>query len=160
MDASPFHPTWRRRRLANFDYCDPDHAYFVTMCARRGTAPFTDSRLAAEVVKTLYWLRSNQGISLYAFCLMPDHLHLLLRLDASEGRVLGQVIGSLKQFTTKRSWQLGHTGHLWQARFYDHILRRSEDGASVAAYILDNPVRKGLVEDASVYPYSGSPDPM
>jgi REP element-mobilizing transposase RayT len=160
MDANPFHPTWRQRRLADFDYSDPDCAYFVTVCARKGTAPFTDSRLAAEVVKTLHWLRSSQGITLYAFCLMPDHLHLLLRLGTSEEHALGQIVGSLKQFTTKRSWQLGYTGHLWQARFYDHILRRSEHGASIAAYILDNPVRKGLVEDASAYPYSGLPDPM
>jgi len=68
-----------RHRLTGFDYADPDHAYFLTICSRYTTAPFTDARLAQEVVASLDWLRANRGLLLYAYCLMPDHLHLLLR---------------------------------------------------------------------------------
>jgi len=68
-----------RHRLAGFDYADPDHAYFLTICSRYNTAPFTDARLARELVASLDWLRANRGLLLYAWCLMPDHLHLLLR---------------------------------------------------------------------------------
>ena len=157
--SDPLHRPWRQRRLPNFDYSDPDHAYFVTVCARHGTAPFTDARLATRVIDSLGWLRLNRAILLYAYCLMPDHLHLLLRLTSRQWN-LGDIVGSFKKFSTKQSWALGFTGHLWQDRFYDHIVRKGEDGHQIAAYIEHNPVRKGLVAVATEYALSGFPDPM
>jgi putative transposase len=146
-------------RLAHVDYRDPDHAYFVTVCAIRPATPFVDPRLADAVIENLEWLRAHRGVRLYAYCLMPDHLHVLLQL-ASTDRSLGQIIASMKVFTTRAAHGRGHGVPLWQARFYDHILRRSEDGIGIATYILDNPVRKGLVDDRDAYPCSGTPDPF
>jgi putative transposase len=151
-------PTGAPRRLADFDYASTDVAFFVTICARRGTRPFTDERLASEVVASLEWLRAHRGTRIYAYCLMSDHLHLLLRLG-SESMTLGTLLGTMKSFTTKKSWALGHTGALWQGRFYDHILRVNEDAPAIIVYIIENPVRKGLVEEASAYRWSGTPDP-
>lgn len=103
---------------------------------------------------------------------MPDHLHLLLQLpDRSDvtgasvlrrGRPqsLGSVIATLKGFTTRQSWTLGSEGQLWQLNFYDYILRGSESGMRIAEYILANPVRAGLVDQADDYPWSGTPDPI
>ena len=148
-----------RRRLPDADYADPNAIFFVTVCARRGTAPFTDSRLAACVMRSLEWLRTNRGVRIYACCLMPDHLHLLLQLgDSSQS--LGDVVRSMKLHTTRESWRLGYTGQLWQDRFYHHILRAAEGARSIAEYIWNNPVRKGLVEHGEDYPYSLLPDPM
>jgi len=45
---------------------------------------------------------------------------------------------------------------LWQGSYYDRILRKDEDSLKVAEYIINNPVRRGLVSDALQYPYSGS----
>jgi putative transposase len=45
---------------------------------------------------------------------------------------------------------------LWQSSYYDRILRRDEDSFKVAEYIINNPIRRGLVMDALQYPYSGS----
>jgi REP element-mobilizing transposase RayT len=67
---------------------------------------------------------------------------------------------TLKGYTTRQSWRLGCKGELWQARFYDHVLRKSADGSQIALYILENPVRKGLVAEAAEYRYSGMPDPL
>jgi putative transposase len=151
---------WGQRRLPSFDYHDTSHAIFVTMRAHAETGdPFTDPRLAQEIVQAIEWLRTNRLVRVYAYCLMPDHLHLLVQLGSDQWS-LGDVMGSLKSFTTKRSWALGYEGELWQARFYDHIVRRSEDGKRIAEYILQNPVRKGLAEEADQYPYAGAPDPI
>jgi hypothetical protein len=49
---------------------------------------------------------------------------------------------------------------LWQERFYDHVVRRAEDGMMIAQYILDNPVRKGLVPEPESYRWSATPDPL
>jgi tRNA U34 5-methylaminomethyl-2-thiouridine-forming methyltransferase MnmC len=45
---------------------------------------------------------------------------------------------------------------LWQDGFYDHVLRREEDSPAIAAYIVANPVRAGLVKSVTEYSYSGS----
>jgi len=45
---------------------------------------------------------------------------------------------------------------LWQAGFYDHILRADEDRLRVIEYLIANPVRGGLVTDVADYPFWGS----
>lgn len=44
----------------------------------------------------------------------------------------------------------------WQKDFYDHILRKDEDVKKHVMYILNNPVRRGIVENWKDYPYKGS----
>jgi REP element-mobilizing transposase RayT len=149
----------KHRRLPDFDYADPDVAFFVTVRARPGTAPFRSEPLNDEVIASLGWLRANRGISIYAYALLPDHLHLLLRL-AGYRKTLGDVMNSMKTFTTKQSWKLGCSGQLWQHRFHDHVLRMSESGVLIAEYILQNPVRRGLVKEADEYKWSGMLDPL
>jgi putative transposase len=148
-----------RLRLQGFDYGDPSHVFFVTTCAHADTTPFVDERLAEIVIDTLQWLRSERGIRLYAYCLMPDHLHVLLQLGSS-GDTLGAIVGSVKRFTTRASWELGYEGPLWQGRFYDHVMRTRGDGRRAAHYILDNPVRGGLCGEAEEYAWSGMPDAL
>jgi putative transposase len=143
--------TWRRShsvRLPGFDY--REHVpYHVIIGALRGTKPFVDAQLAQMVCDMLYRTCDVCGAYLGAFCLMPDHLHLLISPDRS-GMSLGNLVGRIKGATTNKSWQLGSTGTLWQNRFYDHVVRRSEGIAHVARYIYDNPDGEGLPND---YPY-------
>jgi hypothetical protein len=47
-----------------------------------------------------------------------------------------------------------------QRSFYDHVVRKEDSLAQIVNYILNNPARKGLVEKAEAYPYSGVPDPL
>lgn len=150
-DDGTRYKTWGRSRsvrLAGFDY--REHVpYHVTVCAKKGTQPFTDSALALMVCETIERMCDECDAYVGAYCLMPDHLHILLSPDES-GLPLGDVIGRIKGLTTKRSWALGFSGILWQARFYDHIVRKSKRIASVARYIYENPDRRGLSVD---YPY-------
>jgi putative transposase len=117
---------WHHRRLHDFDYSGSEHAYFVTIRAKAGTAPFRDERLAKAVIESIDWMREHRRIAVYAYCLMPDHLHILVRLPHGS-RPLGELIGAFKRFTTRRSWALGIIGALWQSRYHDHIVRESED---------------------------------
>jgi len=45
---------------------------------------------------------------------------------------------------------------LWQEGYYEHVLRAEENVRSIARYIVENPVRAGLVAHAIDYPYLGS----
>jgi REP element-mobilizing transposase RayT len=54
-------------------------------------------------------------------------------------------------------WMAKNKTHIeWQKDFYDHVIRKHEDIATQVNYILDNPVRKGLVSSWQEYPYKGS----
>lgn len=148
-----------QRRLPDFDYADPDAVVSITICTADRMPAFTDDTLCRIVVECIDWLRAHRGVRVYAYCLMPDHLHLVLQVDA-DGRSVSDIIASLKRFTARRRHELRRGGSLWQGRFYDHVLRRNEDVVTVARYVYANPVRAGLVASPEEYHWSGFPDPL
>jgi len=85
---------------------------------------------------------------------MPDHLHVLAEgtSPSSDFREFVRVYKQQSSFTWKR-----RTGQeLWQRGYFDRVLRADEDTVAVARYILENPVRASLCQNAEDYPYSGS----
>lgn len=82
---------------------------------------------------------------LFSYCLMPDHLHVLLS-PADSGTPIERWLDSFKSFTTHQYMKLGHRPPLWQKSANDHVCRRHESATNVAMYIANNPVRAGLVE--------------
>jgi putative transposase len=89
-----------------------------------------------------------------AYCFMPDHVHLLLE-GTSPTSDLHRVITRWKQKTGYA--HRGKTGAvLWQGGFYDHILRQEEDRHQLVRYLIENPIRSGLVLDVAEYPFWGS----
>jgi putative transposase len=88
-----------------------------------------------------------------AYCFMPDHQHLIVT-GRESGSDLWKMVTRYKQ---KTGYWLSKNGSLrWQKDFYDHLLGRGEDLAAQVKYILDNPVRKGLLESWEEYPFKGS----
>ena len=85
---------------------------------------------------------------------MPNHLHALaegLREDAD----LRRFVGIFKQ---RSGFDYGRATRqlLWQPGYYGHVLRDGEAVMNVAAYIIHNPVRAGLVDDPRRFPFLGS----
>jgi len=83
---------------------------------------------------------------------MPDHLHLLV--SGQDESSLPAFVRHFKQLSGHR-YKREHGAQLWQISYYDHVLRRDEDLLAIARYIWDNPVRAGLAQDRSEYPFSG-----
>ena len=77
--------------------------------------------------------------------LMPDHLHALISVGIEPP--LSIVIGNFKRATTK------FAAVRWQRNFFDHRIRDSGDPVGKEDYILQNPVRAGLVSSADQWPY-------
>jgi putative transposase len=142
-------------RLREFDYSAP-RAYFVTICAKQGRALLSDEKVAISVIDSLREQKLNRGYKVYAWCLMPDHLHLLLN-PADSGVVISEFVQAFKSQTGFR-YKRQYGQPLWQRSFYDHIVRMSEDAIKIADYILNNPVRKGLAQRPEDYPYLGTWD--
>jgi len=82
---------------------------------------------------------------------MPDHLHLLV--IAKQTNII-DLLDRWKSFTTNLLHGIGLRGPVWQRSFHDHALRREEAMRQVAEYIINNPVRRGLVAEWQDYPYS------
>ncbi len=82
---------------------------------------------------------------------MPDHVHLLVAPMARVPR----ITHSLKGFTAHRvASEFGLGGqHFWQRESFDHWLRTDGEIRATARYIVQNPVRKGLVQTAELWPW-------
>ncbi len=117
---------------------------------------FSDERIAEAVLNVLLSLKKEYKFNIYQYCLMPDHLHIVLGMGKSE-MSLSRICGGFKSLSTKAFWQFGK-GKLWQRQFYDHIIRGEEDFHECVKYTRLNPVRKGLVEHWKDWKYTASPD--
>ena len=96
----------------------------------------------------------NEHFAILAYCFMPDHVHLLVEGLADSSNAL-RFIASAKQLS---GFHYGkeYQHRLWQRYGFEHVLRGDEDARRVARYILENPVRGGLVACAEDYPFLGS----
>jgi putative transposase len=146
----------RRRslRLPGFDYGEP-RAYHLTWGTHERRPLLRSRDLASAVVHHLVAETDRSKASLYAYCVMPDHVHVLLM--PFEGASVISFVQSVKSRTTRDFWNISGRRKLWQRGFHDHILRNDEDVERIGAYILANPVRAGLVDEVAAYPFSGPP---
>lgn len=113
-----------------------------------------DSEIEECLRNLLFTVAGKNECIIPVYCLMPDHQHLIMTGSKPEAN-LWQAIVQYKQKTGY--WMSIHRpGMRWQKDFYDHILRKNEDIAVQVKYILDNPVRKGLVKNWEEYPFKGA----
>jgi putative DNA methylase len=111
--------------------------------------------LADMVVEAVLYNANVLGhYRLHAFAVMPNHVHLLVMPAVA----LRNLTKSLKGITAKRAnAMLGSTGKpFWQDETYDHLVRNEREFEKVRRYIEENPVRAGLVTDATQYRWSSA----
>jgi REP element-mobilizing transposase RayT len=102
---------------------------------------------------------------------MEDHLHFVSRLTERDVHEINagargyvpegilEHLGRFKSFTTTQSWKFGFTNQLWHSSSYDRVLDLERPFQEVVRYVLENPVRKGLVHNWTDWPYSRIVDP-
>ena len=143
----------RHHQLRKGRFSQAGQIYLITFCTHARKPIFRDHDVAADAVAALLEPRHWTDAHLMTWVLMPDHWHGLIQLDTDIP--LSQVIGRLKGASARLLGQRHpHIGPLWQNSFHDHALRVEEDLPTVAHYILNNPVRAGLVDTADAYPFS------
>lgn len=112
----------------------------------------TDRDYDAYLVRLAKY-RKRYGVELYAYCLMPNHVHLLLQTSEAP---LAKFMQGLQQSYTQRFNRIyDKVGHLFQGRYKAIVCERDDYLLTLIRYIHLNPVRAGLVEDPEAYPYSG-----
>jgi putative transposase len=139
--------------LKSFDYLGL-HLYFLTFCTHSRARHFVSRRAVEIVLQQFLRAAADEQMELLAYCFMPDHLHLLVggKTDRSDGLAFIKRAKQLSGFHFKQAFG----EKLWQRYGYEHVLRSDEDSLAVARYIVENPLRAGLVERVQDYPYLGS----
>jgi putative transposase len=143
----------RPERLKTFDYLGL-HRYSLRFCTDERRNLFTTGDAVDLVLAQIVRAAAENQFAVIAYCFMPDHVHLLIegQTDVSDCK---RFIARAKQYSgyyySKR-----YKGVLWQRYGYEHVLRNDEITLIVARYILENPLRAGLVQRVEDYPFVGS----
>lgn len=151
--TKPYRPA-NNQRLDLELYQQANRITFITIKAYLYHSPFVKDGLNRMIVDSLREEQERQNCSVFTYCLMPDHLHYLVAPNV-DGISSLKFTDQFKGKTTNRGWSLDWNGKLWQPRSFDHVVRKDENLRAIAEYILNNPVRKGFVERAEDWRWSG-----
>src|SRR6476646_9945579 len=140
-------------RIRGFEYLG-FYRYFLTICTFNRIHAFDREPTVRMATMQLSRTADERGIEVIAYCFMPDHAHVLM-----QGKYASADFREFVRLFKRRSsyeWKRTHRTMLWQRSYFEHVLRDDEDTIAVARYILENPVRAGLVTQIEDYPYLGS----
>ena len=97
----------------------------------------------ADLVRSALRLWHGKRYRLLAWCIMPNHVHVVFRLV--RGETLSAVVSSWKSYTGKNANKiLGRVGHFWQREYYDRLIRNGNEMQRAVDYVVSNPARAGL----------------
>ncbi|HZS47349.1 MAG TPA: hypothetical protein VFC63_19925 [Blastocatellia bacterium] len=131
-----------------------------------------DERVAKIVMDALHFF-DGKRYRIDAFTVMPNHLHLViapLQMIATDNNALTRteilrnqeryyslphIMHSIKSFTSLEGNKLlDRSGEFWQSESYDHAIRNQQEWERVIAYVINNPVKAGLVRHWQEWPYT------
>jgi REP element-mobilizing transposase RayT len=119
---------------------------FITVCAfDRGLNTFCHPDIGKSILESISWRNQQQRWFCELAVLMPDHIHVIVQFR--DEPKIDRAIHDWK------GWLAKTHGIRWQPDFFDHRLRKGESARAKGDYILENPVRAGLVRRAEDWPY-------
>ncbi|MCE0484811.1 MAG: hypothetical protein LV479_11315 [Methylacidiphilales bacterium] len=128
---------------------NPD--YFVTLCALpRGINQLCHPSMGKNILQSIADYHERSRWFCHLAVLMPDHIHFLLSFPDVPS--FARIIGEWKKWIVKQH------GISWQENFFDHRIRNEDNDRWKADYILQNPVRAGLVQKPEAWPYIWMPE--
>lgn len=114
----------------------------------------------ADVVKEALHYRDGKVFDLHAYCIMPNHVHVVFEPSSksechSDLLPLNKIMQSLKRHTARQAnLILGREGAFWQDESYDRVIRNNEEYIWSINYVLENPVKAGLVSQWDKWPWT------
>ena len=116
-----------------------------------------DPRIAALVAASLHHL-NGQVYALDAFCIMPNHVHIVMKpLPKPDNtyHALISMMHSLKRYTARQAnLMLERRGSFWQPENYDHVVRDEDEWQRIVRYVVYNPVKAGLVQEWTAWEWT------
>ncbi|PWH18786.1 MAG: site-specific DNA-methyltransferase [Anaerolineae bacterium] len=118
----------------------------------KGACYLRDERIARLVQDALKHF-DGERYRLIAWCIMPNHVHVLIEMmDVS----LSDIVQSWKSYTAHQANKLlGRSGTFWGPDYFDRYIRDEKHFNATVEYILQNPVKAGLVDTPEKWPWAG-----
>jgi len=101
----------------------------------------------ADLVEKSIQNRDQNEYSLDAYCIMPNHIHLVCTPLEREGQFIpiSEIMHSLKGSTARYANQILHRqGNFWHHESYDHVVRDHQEYERIINYVMENSIRAGL----------------
>ena len=131
-------------------YADRERIFHLTFSAHPEI-----KRLSVAVARSIWASvleqRTDGRVELFAACLMPDHLHLVVSPREQDILTFQQ---RWKSWSSKLARDAGHFGPVWQPGMWDRVCRDEQDFVDVVAYVGRNPVAAGFVDEERDWPWT------
>ena len=127
--------------------------YHIMLRGMDHRAIFMDDEDCQRFLETLGKVREVSGFKLFAYCLMGNHVHLLLQEGIEPLETVFKRIGT--SYVYYYNWKYELSGHLFQDRFRSEPIDTDAYFLDVLRYICQNPVKAGLSDKAFEYPWLG-----
>ena len=102
-----------------------------------GSCALADGR-CREIVEAALWHFAGERYALYAYVMMPNHVHVLF-MPTRDGSTMSEIVASWKKFTGRQiNAMLGREGPLWQKESYDTLVRSERHFQTIVRYIRKN----------------------
>jgi putative transposase len=138
----------RPRRITAENAC-----YHIITRGNQKQSVFMDTRDYERYLSILSKYKKKFEFKLYCFCLMPNHVHLIIEVTVPS--VLSKIMKCLNlSYTLYFNAKYEKVGHLWQDRFKSRLIGKDAYLLECINYIEANPARAALASDISKYPWS------
>lgn len=138
----------------------PGYPHHVVQRGHNRQAVFVSPNEFHRYLKDIRELKDEFDVRVYAYCLMTNHVHLLLAPDSSASD-LGRFMKALAARATRHRNRLeGRTGTLWESRYKSSPVETNHYLLACCRYIELNPVRAGMARRPGGYPWSSFPQRM
>jgi len=157
----------------------PNKLYFVTLTVEGWVTAFDRNIYKDELVKNLQYCQEKEGLQIYAYVIMSNHLHMVAARETGD---LGELLGRFKSYTSKKILKLIETNPQesrkeWMLNLFKHFASKNNQYSNYhfwnytnhpielwtnavilqkIEYIHNNPVRAGIVTEAHYYLYSSA----
>ena len=111
----------------------------------------------ANIIQYAFSFYDNKLYELHCYCIMPNHIHILIRPlinEKGEYYHLSDIVKRLKTYTAKAiNQRLKRKGKVWEDNYFDRYIRNDKDYYNVINYYFYNPAKAGLVEHPDDWEY-------
>ena len=113
---------------------------------------FQDKEDSYKFLKILSQTKEKLNFDVFAYCIMSNHVHLLIK---EKDNTIGQIIRTIaSKFATWYNTKYERVGYLFQDRFKSEAVETNEYFLTVIRYIHQNPVKAGLCKTVGEYEFS------
>ncbi len=126
--------------------------YHIMLRGNERKRIFLDNEDRQKLIDTLASKAEDTNLSVYAYCLMDNHVHLVVRDDDNEiSRIMKGIATRYAMFFNNKYQR---AGHLFQDRFKSEVIEDERYLLAVIRYVHNNPVQAGMVERCEQYKWS------